>query len=73
MDSPSDDTLRVQSKRDREFKEWMLDDDAYICDRSHGDDDIRCRRRDMLEWIWKEDPELLPNHNIDENDLHHID
>lgn len=27
----------------------------------------------MLEWIFTEYPQLLPHHNVDENDLHHVD
>jgi len=49
------------------------EDPAYIYDRSHGDDDIRKRKKDMLEWIWTERPDWLPNHQVDDDDLHHID
>ena len=45
----------------------------YIYDRGNGDEDVHRRKKNLLEWLFTEYPWLLPNHNTDESDVHHVD
>lgn len=49
------------------------EDKDYIYDRGNGDEDVHKRKKNLLEWLFTEFPNLLPNHNVDENDPHHMD
>ena len=49
------------------------EDKDYIYDRGNGDEDVHKRKKNLLEWLFTEFPNLLPNHNVDENDPHHKD
>jgi hypothetical protein len=64
---------KKHEEEEKETYDLENEDDAYIYDRSHGDDDIRKRKRNALEWLEYEFPILSPHHNNKEGDLHAID
>lgn len=54
-------------KKDEEESKIKYDpaheDKAYIYDRSHGDEDIRMRKKNALEWLEMWMPWLYPHHD----------
>lgn len=64
---------RTHEEEDKEAYDLDDEDNAYIYDRSHGDDDIHKRKKNALEWLEYEFPILSPHHKHQDGDLHAID